>query len=327
MRTNRLLFVIEMTRWHLKNYNCKQILLGIAHDSGYAPFLDEILRDDATKQRVTVIEGVPVVQDLLSTGVEVLDLEEDLFRRDKLEERVTRYPNSRQVNRSTESAISTSKGAPVAVQSISRLETPPPDHNVPKSPLVSYANPSGSSLAAAEPPPKITMPLTRVMSGPSVAKNGGRISQEASWVAGLRRVDKKYNVANEILESIRKRKEYNKLCNHYFLQNKCPKGIGCPFVHDYSTTKEELNAIRVVARVNPCTFGQDCEDMQCFYGHHVSFFIKIHYRHSSLPWMFSSANVSRYSVRVLHRVGAPILTADSPRNLIPLVHSFVTRVL
>lgn len=31
----------ECTRWHLRNHNCKQILLGISHDAGYAPFLDE----------------------------------------------------------------------------------------------------------------------------------------------------------------------------------------------------------------------------------------------------------------------------------------------
>lgn len=32
----------ELTRFHLKNQNCKQILLGISHDAGYAPFLDEV---------------------------------------------------------------------------------------------------------------------------------------------------------------------------------------------------------------------------------------------------------------------------------------------
>jgi len=34
----------ELTRWHLRNNNCKQILLGISHDAGYAPFLDEVVR-------------------------------------------------------------------------------------------------------------------------------------------------------------------------------------------------------------------------------------------------------------------------------------------
>lgn len=33
----------EVARWHLRNQNCKQILLGISHDAGYAPFLDEVV--------------------------------------------------------------------------------------------------------------------------------------------------------------------------------------------------------------------------------------------------------------------------------------------
>ncbi|KAI8258074.1 hypothetical protein K4K58_003558 [Colletotrichum sp. SAR11_239] len=41
----------EATRWHLRNYNCRQILLGISHDAGYAPFLDEILQDADTRAR------------------------------------------------------------------------------------------------------------------------------------------------------------------------------------------------------------------------------------------------------------------------------------
>ncbi|KAJ0287069.1 hypothetical protein COL154_009205 [Colletotrichum chrysophilum] len=47
----------EATRWHLRNYNCRQILLGISHDAGYAPFLDEILQDADTRARVSLIEG------------------------------------------------------------------------------------------------------------------------------------------------------------------------------------------------------------------------------------------------------------------------------
>ena len=46
----------EATKWHLRNVNCKQIVLGISHDSGYAPFLDEILRNEETRRRISILE-------------------------------------------------------------------------------------------------------------------------------------------------------------------------------------------------------------------------------------------------------------------------------
>ncbi|TVY94233.1 hypothetical protein LAWI1_G002264 [Lachnellula willkommii] len=48
----------ECMRWHLRNHNCKQILLGISHDAGYAPFLDEVVGQD-DRNRITIIEGYP----------------------------------------------------------------------------------------------------------------------------------------------------------------------------------------------------------------------------------------------------------------------------
>lgn len=58
--------------------------MGISHDAGYAPFLDEVLRDDSTRQRITVVEGFPTVQELIATDVAVMSLGTDLFRNDKL---------------------------------------------------------------------------------------------------------------------------------------------------------------------------------------------------------------------------------------------------
>ncbi|KAF3343546.1 Cytochrome c oxidase subunit 7A [Verticillium dahliae VDG2] len=80
----------ELTRWHLRNYNCKQILLGVSHDAGYAPFLDEILQDHDSRARVTVIEGSPTVRELRDTKVNVIQFEE-LFRADKLINRHKRW--------------------------------------------------------------------------------------------------------------------------------------------------------------------------------------------------------------------------------------------
>ena len=73
----------ECMRWHLRNHNCKQILLGISHDAGYAPFLEELISTDMERNRVTIIEGPPIVKELSATKLQILPLE-NIFRSDKL---------------------------------------------------------------------------------------------------------------------------------------------------------------------------------------------------------------------------------------------------
>jgi hypothetical protein len=73
-------------RWHLRNHDCKQILLGVSHDAGYAPFLDEVVtKDDRT--RITIIEGPPIVRELSATGLHILTLN-NIFRAQKLVDRL-----------------------------------------------------------------------------------------------------------------------------------------------------------------------------------------------------------------------------------------------
>lgn len=77
-------------RWHLRNHNCKQILLGISHDAGYAPFLDEVVtREDRCK--ITIIEGPPTVRELSATGLQILNFN-NIFRAEKLVERLVSSP-------------------------------------------------------------------------------------------------------------------------------------------------------------------------------------------------------------------------------------------
>ncbi|KAJ4385846.1 hypothetical protein N0V85_008052 [Neurospora sp. IMI 360204] len=52
-------------------------------DAGYAPFLDELFQDETKKRRVTVVEGVPTVRELVSTGVNILNFNDEIFRSEK----------------------------------------------------------------------------------------------------------------------------------------------------------------------------------------------------------------------------------------------------
>jgi len=82
----------EATRWHLRNINCKQVILGISHDAGYAPFLDEVLRDEETRRRITILEGFPAVRELMVMGLNTLNLNDAIFRSEKLVDRTPPMP-------------------------------------------------------------------------------------------------------------------------------------------------------------------------------------------------------------------------------------------
>ena len=82
--TCAVLMFAECMRWHLRNHNCKQILLGISHDAGYAPFLDEVIPED--RERITILEGPPTVQELSATGIKIIPFN-NIFRTEKLVDR------------------------------------------------------------------------------------------------------------------------------------------------------------------------------------------------------------------------------------------------
>ncbi|KFY02362.1 hypothetical protein V490_00531, partial [Pseudogymnoascus sp. VKM F-3557] len=87
----------EATGWNIRNHNCKQILLGVSHDAGYAPFLDELLRDESTTRRISIIEGTPIVRELAATDTRVLNFDH-IFRNDKLLERHSPFSQFQQLS-------------------------------------------------------------------------------------------------------------------------------------------------------------------------------------------------------------------------------------
>lgn len=266
----------ENARWHLQNSNCKQVLLGISHDSGYAPFLDEILRDDLTRRQVTILEGVPTVKDLVATGVNIFQDDKDLFRRDKLaartpSERASTFERTMSLEYSAPSSMT---GSPQAT-STTTVPTPPIGTN---SPATSWAG-MAQKVKPASPPPIVTLPLVSrsntkdsVTSKLKLAKEAAPPSILDKWNPGERGLDAPIYPVQSVLEQIKKRRETQKICNNHFLRGPCTKA-GCAFVHDYDPTDDELTVISYLARLNPCTRGQDCDNDDCIYGHHVSFWL------------------------------------------------------
>lgn len=255
----------ENAKWHLQNYNCKHVYLGVSHDAGYAPFLSELVRDPETSQRVTVIEGVAMAPELKATGVQVVRLSKDLFRGDKLVERTSAYAASAAIARTASPAGSvSSSGANSSTISYANAitnGTPPPVMSLPLAP--SKNSPRSKSNAST---PSATTP-----SGSGPAQYQTIPPQQPDWNPGTRGLDEPITVNVAVMEAVKKRKDTDKLCNNHFLRGPCAKGDACNFVHDYKPNGEEIHAIAVLARQNPCTHGQDCENWECIYGHHVSF--------------------------------------------------------
>jgi hypothetical protein len=81
-------------------------------------------------------------------------------------------------------------------------------------------------------------------------------------------------------------------------------------VHDYNPNKDEKNAIAFLARLNPCTNGQDCDVDNCIYGHHVS-----------VTYLFVFvivAFLTRFSARALLTAFVPTRFANFAPRSIPL---------
>jgi hypothetical protein len=218
----------ECMLWHLRNYNCKQILLGISHDARYAPFLDEHITPE-DRCRITIIEGPPTVHELVATGLQVLNFN-NIFRAEKLADRM--------------------------------------EHMTPSPPPVNtWAGVTSTALPAPIPSP-VTIKYGTQVTQPKKVSPTPSLSKPALWTPTPRGLDPPITVNATVLDKIKRRTTNNKLCNNHYLRGPCAKGDECCFEHQYKATDEDLKAIAYLTRLNPCLNGQDCELEFCIYGHH-----------------------------------------------------------
>jgi hypothetical protein len=256
----------ETTRFHLRNHNCKHILLGISHDAGYAPFLDnEVSRDAETFRRVAILEGSPLPRDLSQTGVEVLTFE-NIFRSDKLESPHGNNPSAKPIisnyhNSNYSNGYATGNGnhgdANGRRESDPRLSPHPSSQS-----WATLTSNNGVTSPPAMTFPITPKPLTNAKPEPMISTTPDNLD----WHPGPRGLDKQISVPQSVLNRTKNRPQ--KLCNKFYLTGQCMKGDDCPFDHDSKPTEAEMDAIRYLTRLNPCTLGQGCENNHCIYGHH-----------------------------------------------------------
>ncbi|KAL8927602.1 MAG: hypothetical protein Q9172_001312 [Xanthocarpia lactea] len=58
----------ELFLFHINSLQCKHVLLGVSHDSGYVPFLERFVADDAVQHRVTLLDGYQVSAAIRNLG-------------------------------------------------------------------------------------------------------------------------------------------------------------------------------------------------------------------------------------------------------------------
>ncbi|KAK3683924.1 hypothetical protein B0T22DRAFT_501279 [Podospora appendiculata] len=255
----------ETTKWNLRNYNCKQVILGISHDAGYAPFLDELCQDESDRMRITILEGFPTVRELVATRINILNLTGTLFRSEKLVDKIVRNITPPAASVGVIGSMSASSVASTtSIASVTSGNTVTPATSTTSTPATSTAPTYARAIKNASPPPQITLPIQpRPVNVPRASQ-----VKPAPWNPTPRGLDPPINVSQPALDSIKKRKDSNKLCNNHYLRGPCAKGDSCCFEHKYKPTKEEIAAIAFLTRLNPCANEQNCEVEDCIYGHH-----------------------------------------------------------
>ncbi|KAL8882764.1 MAG: hypothetical protein Q9192_007525 [Flavoplaca navasiana] len=58
----------ESFRFYIESSQCKHVLLGICHDSGYVPFFEKFVANESVRNRVTLLEGYQVSPAIRSLG-------------------------------------------------------------------------------------------------------------------------------------------------------------------------------------------------------------------------------------------------------------------
>ena len=162
--------------------------------------------------------------------------------------------------------------APVPLSTVRTL-APPPFTGLPaKSPTPPQSQtPAAPALAV---PPVMTYARTAIAprSVPTSSEtqatrsNSTSSSSTASTIYHNKygqRVDAPLKVSHTIVNSLRARK----LCNNYHLLGDCSAGDLCKHEHGNKLSPQQLQALRYLARLNPCYYGLSCDDEYCIAGH------------------------------------------------------------
>ncbi|KAF2838041.1 hypothetical protein M501DRAFT_1032020 [Patellaria atrata CBS 101060] len=237
----------EIFKLHLYDFHCRHIILGGGHDKGYARLLEELAPDEGSIRRITLLEGVPFEKELATLPFTTHKMGHT-FRETKIN--VSSNNNSIGIAPfPPASSVSPPPFYPVS-RTVSTSNTPQPRAEA--TPAISWA--SAAAKAAA-------LPMSSL---PPAAK---AVQQDPNYIPRNRKGQRIDSPPRQYDREEVNRVKKLKMCNVHFLRKACPFGDECAHVHDYKPTQAELETLRLVARMTPCTYGTQCEDPGCTYGH------------------------------------------------------------
>lgn len=216
-----------------------------------------MVHDDTIGQCVSLIRGPPVVREMEKL-INIIEMD-GIFR-------TTKFVS----DKASAQGVSAQRTQPARTQTLATAGAPATQAAV-LTPATSTASlsPPNSSWAnitkSATPPPQLTMPLPPKQ---VKSKTANKTPAQPAWNPGPRGLDPAVTVSLLAMENIKRRAGNEKLCNNHYLRGPCGRIDICPFVHNYKATEDDLLALAMLSRQNPCTSGQECDVDDCIYGHH-----------------------------------------------------------
>ncbi|MCJ1310117.1 hypothetical protein MMC25_003778 [Agyrium rufum] len=241
----------ENFKLNLHNVHCRHVLLGCAHDNGYARLLEDV-GDETVYGRVTLIEGVPFGRELFELSKRYRAASSDeLFRKSKLviptQDELSRRLYPQQSNEPMVQMYP-GPGTPSPTLAHSAKAVPPP--NRPLNPTVSSWASAAAAPSTAPSPSVASVAVTEPRNAVSRNIKGQRVDAEI-----------RYN-PDEFM-----RIKKMKMCNVHYLRGDCAYPNSCTHDHAYKPNKNELAVLAQVARQTSCRFGTACDEPKCIYGH------------------------------------------------------------
>jgi hypothetical protein len=248
---------------HINDVHCMQIIFGCSHDSGYARLFEDYIYKDA-RSKITLLEGVPFEKEL-ETLIQTYAFQRckfgNLFRDGRINLAYNSMPAwaalmnkpgtppTRQTSRTPSESVSSGTGG-ISCSSAIHIYSA-------NMKLASAVRPLGwaAVAAAAADRPHTPTHSTKMVSSSTdgIPRNrkGERIDPPIS----------KYDKVN--VDRVKKLK----MCNVHYLRQECHYEDKCTHRHDIKPGKQDLEWLKVVARMAACRFGVGCSDPKCIYGH------------------------------------------------------------
>jgi hypothetical protein len=241
---------------NLYDPHCRQIFLGCSHHDGFVRLLEEEMQDSSLLSQITLLQGVPFEKEFETMPFPRAKFG-NLFRDSKITIHTNPLPAFRpETPQSPDTAPLTrtttnSSNTPSIGFTQTVIQKPQPMQKL------TWANKAAAAALRPPTPPSRAPSATPVHSTSTIPRNrkGQRIDPPTCAY------DK---VETDRVKAI-------KMCNVHYLLKSCPYGKKCTHSHDYKPTKDELEVLKLVARMAPCIHGTGCDDVNCIYGHRCPF--------------------------------------------------------